>query len=122
MLNILLVEDNKENQLLISWIIEDAGYSLDIADDAETGLANMANKHYDLVLMDISLPGMNGKDAVKIIRKTPAYNAIPVIAITAHTLQNELDEINQCGFSAVQHKPVDEELLLSTIQELTQAK
>ncbi|MCR8922356.1 response regulator [Dasania sp. GY-MA-18] len=119
MLSILLVEDNKENQLLASWIIEDAGYALDIADSAEAGLQQMSLKHYDLVLMDISLPGMSGKDAVRLIRKNPKLKHIPVIAVTAHSAQTELNEINQCGFSAVQFKPLDENLLLQAIKQAT---
>ena len=114
---ILFIEDNHDNQQLITWILEDEGYSIDCADTAEIGLTKLSKQRFDLVLMDISLPGMDGKQATQIIRSTPEIAAIPVIALTAHAVLQERDNIISSGVNDMLTKPVDEEKLIATVKK-----
>ncbi|MFL0800544.1 MAG: response regulator [Agarilytica sp.] len=114
-----MVEDNPDNAALATWILEDEGYTLDCAETAEIGLEWLANdeKHYALILMDISLPGMDGKEAMQIIRATPQHKSIPIIAVTAHAVLNERDAIMASGADELVTKPIAEDILLTAIEK-----
>ena len=113
---ILIIEDNPDNQQLASWILEDEGFDTTCADSAEDGLALLETQSYDLVLMDISLPGMDGKQATQIIRNNPQLNQTKIIALTAHAVLEEKEAILACGVDELLTKPVDENMLVSRIK------
>ncbi len=115
--HLLMVEDNPDNAELATWILEDEGYTLDRAETAEIGLEWLArtDKSYALILMDISLPGMDGKEAMQIIRADPIHKSIPIIAVTAHAVLDERDAIMASGADELVTKPIAEDLLLSAI-------
>ncbi|TVZ41992.1 response regulator receiver domain-containing protein [Alteromonadaceae bacterium 2753L.S.0a.02] len=115
---ILVVEDNPDNQQLVTWILEDEGFQITCVDSAEEGLEMLEIKNYDMVLMDISLPGMDGKEATQKIRATPHLKDIPVLALTAHAVQGERESIIASGVDGLVTKPVDEEELISRISNL----
>ena len=115
---ILIVEDNRDNQQLATWILEDAGYTVECANNAEDGIALLEQKPYSLVLMDISLPGMNGKEATQYIRQQNAISSTPIIALTAHAVLDERESILQSGVDELLTKPVDEEEMLKTVAEV----
>lgn len=112
---ILIVEDNKDNQELATWILEDEGYKVICSDTAEEGLELLEVESFDLVLMDISLPGMNGKEATQKIKSTQHLSGMPVVALTAHAVKGEREEIEACGVDGLLTKPIDEQLLLETL-------
>ncbi len=114
--HVFIVEDNPDNGRLISWIMEDIGYTSDLFEDAESALDTLDEK-VDLVLMDISLPGMNGKEAIHQIRQGD-HKALPIIAITAHELEDEVAAILASGANEIIHKPVDENILITTVRAL----
>lgn len=116
--HILIVEDNPDNQTLVTWILEDENYQVSCAGSAEDGLSALEQDAFDLVLMDISLPGMDGKQATQVIRQSVKLQHLPVIALTAHAIKGEDDAILASGVNALVTKPIDEELLLSEIQRL----
>lgn len=115
---LLMVEDNADNADLATWMLEDAGYQVEAAETAEEGLDLLQAKNYDLVLMDISLPGMDGKDAIRWLRGSEHYSAMPVIALTAHAILNERDAIMQSGANCIVTKPIEEDLLLKELAAL----
>lgn len=115
--HILIVEDNPDNRQLVTWILEDEGYEVTCSPSAEDGLAQLESYDYDMVLMDISLPGMNGKQATKLIRQNEKYSNIPVLALTAHAIATEEAEIMAAGVNALVTKPLDETLLLDTMKQ-----
>ncbi len=115
---LLMIEDNADNAQLARWILEDAGFCVDVATSAEAGFAKLAERNYSLVLMDISLPGMDGKEAIKKMKRSPDLSAIPVIAVTAHAILNERDAILKSGANGIVTKPLDECSLLQDIQTL----
>ena len=81
---ILIVEDNPDNMKLLAWALEDEGYEVEGVGSAEDALTLLDRKTYDLVLMDISFPGMDGKEATRQLRGDARYATLPIIAVTAH--------------------------------------
>lgn len=96
-------------------MLEDQGYAFARAASAEEGLDLLSRLPFDLVLMDISLPGIDGKEATRRIRLDPALAGMPVIAVTAHAIAGETESILAAGVDAMVTKPIDETLLLETI-------
>lgn len=118
--SILMIEDNADNADLATWILEDAGFRVTTAYTAEDGIELLQARAFDLVLMDISLPGMDGKEAISWIRAQPTLASLPVIALTAHAILNERDAIMASGADCIVTKPIDEDLLLDTLAERLQ--
>jgi CheY-like chemotaxis protein len=113
---ILVIEDNADNSKLVCWMLEDAGYSAEVAESAERGFELLAQQPFDLVLMDIGLPGMDGKEATRRIRQDGRFSHIPVLALTAHAVAGEVEAIYQSGVSGLITKPIEEEGLLKTLR------
>jgi CheY-like chemotaxis protein len=113
---ILVVEDNADSRKLVEWALEDAGYDYLAVGSAEEGLEALRRGDFDLVLMDVSLPGMSGKEATRLIRADARLSALPVIAVTAHAVKGEAEAIMASGVSVLVTKPVDEERLLELIR------
>ena len=115
---ILVVEDNADNMTLVSWILEDAGYQFWGAPRAEEAFETLAQHEIDLVLMDISLPGIDGMEATRRLRRDPRYRQLPIIAVTAHVVGALDSEILEAGANEVVHKPIEEQQLLATIERI----
>ena len=113
---ILVVEDNPDNMKLVTWLLEDEGWDYQCATTAEEGLELVRSMPFDLVLMDISLPGMRGDEATKLLRQDPAYRTLPIIALTAHAVEGEREKILASGVTALVTKPIDEPALLAIIK------
>lgn len=113
---ILVVEDNPDNMKLLAWALEDEGYAFEGAASAEEALLALERRHFDLVLMDISLPGMDGTEATRRLRARPRFAELPIIAVTAHAVQGEAEKILAAGVSALLTKPIDEAGLLESIR------
>lgn len=115
--HILVVEDNLDNSKLVSWILEDEGYAATCVASAEQCLAILEREPFDLILMDISLPGINGKEATRLIRSGRNFHHLPIIALTAHVVENEQQSILESGVNSILTKPLNEELLLAALSE-----
>jgi CheY-like chemotaxis protein len=116
--SILVIEDNPDNSKLVTWILEDEDYQVTCCETAEAGLEAMHQQPFDAVLMDISLPGMDGKEATRQIRQHPRWQELPVIALTAHAVKGEHESILDSGVTDLITKPLDEELLIKRLREL----
>ncbi len=116
--SILVIEDNPDNRKLVTWILEDEDYQVTCAETAEEGLTLVEQAAFDLILMDISLPGIDGTEATRLIRQMPDLKHIPIIALTAHAIKGEQESILACGVDDLITKPLDEDQLLSRMQEL----
>lgn len=113
-----VVEDNPDNRLLLQALLADQ-YDIDEYEDGPSALARLAGARPALVLLDISLPGMDGSEVLRRIRATPGLDALPVIALTAHAMSGDRDRFLAEGFNGYVTKPiVDEELLYAAIREL----
>jgi CheY-like chemotaxis protein len=115
---ILVVEDNADNLKLISWALEDRGYTFASVGNAEEAIELLGRGTFGLVLMDISLPGMDGKEATRRIRANPRTAALPVMAGTAHAVLGEAEAIVESGVSTLLTKPIDEDRLVEAIGSL----
>jgi two-component system, cell cycle response regulator DivK len=110
---ILIVEDVELNLDLLTQILEDE-YRLLVARDGAEGVALAQREHPDLVLMDISLPVMDGYEATRILRA--ASPSLPILGLSAHAMRGDVDKALQAGCTDYLTKPVDEVLLLSKIR------
>ena len=114
--SILAIEDNLDNMELFAWILGDEGFDFEGVGSAEEGLVSLERGAFDLVLMDIALPGMDGKEATRRIRADPRFALLPVIAVTAHASKSENEEILGAGVNSVVTKPVEHARLILAIK------
>lgn len=118
MKRIAVVEDNPDNMLLIHAILDDI-YDIDEYETGRSALDGLRENIPCLVLLDISLPGMDGVQILSEIRKDDNLKNLPVIALTAHAMTGDKDKYIKIGFNGYVSKPIiDEYVLINTINEL----
>ena len=118
MATIAVVEDNADNRLLLQAILGD-DYDLVEYENGADALAAFSTSRPDLVLLDISLPGMDGNEILKRIRQDSSLKALPVVALTAHAMSGDRERFLAAGFNDYVTKPiVDETLLVGAIERL----
>lgn len=115
--HVLLVEDSEDNLELIQHILNQAGVKVDQARNGREGLDKALATKYDLILMDLQMPIMDGYEATKALREKNVIT--PIIALTAHAMKEERDRCLQAGFNERLTKPIDRTELLRTISEYT---
>ena len=115
---ILLVEDNEMNLDMLSRRLQRKGYEVVIAMDGESGVTMAASEHPDLILMDMSLPVLDGWEATRRLKGMPETAAIPVIALTSHAMAGDREKAMGAGCDDYDTKPVDFERLLLKIDTL----
>ena len=115
--NILVVEDNKTNQVLLSMLLEELELKHDIAEDGLEAIEAVKNNKYDLILMDENMPNMNGSEATKIIRSLDNTKDIPIIAVTANALKGDKEKFLQSGMNDYISKPIDAKKLEITLKK-----
>ena len=116
--HVLVIEDNPDNRKLVTRLLRSEGYHCEGVDTAEEGLARLADGRFDLVLMDISLPRMSGKDATRYMRQDPRFADLPILAVSAHAINTEREAILQSGVSGLLTKPIDADELTAAIRAL----
>jgi len=122
MATILLVEDNEMNRDMLSRRLERRGYAVIVAVDGEDGVARAAADRPDLVVMDMSLPGIDGWEVTRQLKADPATRAIPVIALTAHAMAGDREQALAAGCDDFDIKPIDLDRLLGKIEALLGGK
>ena len=118
MTKLLLVEDNPENRDMLSRRLIRRGFELCFAGDGAEAVARTREQKPDLVLMDLSLPIMDGWEATRRIKADPTTSAIPVIALTAHAMSGDREKALAAGCNDYDTKPVDLPRLLAKIDAL----
>ena len=113
---ILLVEDNEDNRRIYSTILSHAGYRVLEAVDGERGIALAIAEIPDLILMDVSIPKINGWDATRRLKANPATSAIPIIALTAHALAADREKAVGAGCDGYIAKPAEPRFVLAEVQ------
>ncbi len=117
---ILIIEDNTETQLIFKIHLRDL-YSLEIADNAEKGIGLLKENKYDLLILDINLPGkLDGEDVLKEIRSGMNLPNFPVVVITAYALREDKDKFLNLGASEYLSKPVEKVILRKEIAKFFQ--
>jgi two-component system cell cycle response regulator DivK len=112
---VLVVEDNPANMTLATFLLKSAGHTVLSATDAETGLTLARLEQPDLILMDIQLPGMDGLQAIALLKADEATRAIPVIALTALAMKGDEERIRAAGCDGYIAKPLAYREFLATV-------
>jgi two-component system sensor histidine kinase/response regulator len=123
-LEILLAEDNAVNQLVARRLLEKYGHSVTVANDGKKALEAMEEKRFDLVLMDIQMPEMNGFQATQAIREKEKVTGkrTPIVAMTAHTMKGDKEKCIAAGMDSYLTKPIRTEELLAVLDEIGSGK
>jgi len=119
MTKILLIEDNEDNRDMLSRRLERQGFEVSLAVDGEEGVSKAKAELPDLILMDMSLPVMDGWEATKSLKNLTETTNIPVIALTAHAMSSDREKAIEAGCDDYDTKPVDFKRLLEKISQLT---
>ncbi len=122
MAKILLVEDNEMNRDMLSRRLMKRGYEVVIAVEGEQGVALARTDSPDIVLMDMSLPVLDGWEATRRLKSDPATRQIPIIALTAHAMAGDREKAREAGCDDFDTKPVELPRLLSKIEGLLQKR
>jgi len=117
---VLLVEDNEINQEVAIGQLEDAEIAVDLAENGEIAVRMVQNKDYDLVLMDMQMPVMDGIEATRVIRADPRFNSLPIIAMTANAMAADRDRCLEAGMNDHIAKPIDPEQLFRVLLRWTE--
>ena len=112
---ILLVEDNPVNRRLAIFLLRSQGYQVREATSAQEAFEILKTAQFDLIVMDIQLPGMDGLDATRKLRAEPATAEIPVIAVTSYAMAGDRDKALAAGCSGYVTKPIDKTIFLAEI-------
>ena len=119
-LSVLVVEDNEINAIVVEGFLDHMGHEVSIVTTGEDAVETVRNRHVDVVLMDISLPGIDGVEATRRIRNLDGStaNELPIIAMSAHVFQNEIADVLDAGMDAFVGKPVSPERLAEALAQV----
>ena len=117
-MRILYVEDNDDNIFMLSRRLTRAGHTVVVATDGAAGVAMAASEQPDLILMDLTLPNIDGEEATRRIKADPATRSIPVIALTANAMPEDREKALAAGCDDFDTKPVELPRLLGKIRAL----
>ena len=115
---ILLVEDNEMNRDMLSRRLQRKGFQVEMAVDGKQGVEMALKGGYDLILMDMSLPEIDGWEATRRVREAPETRSIPIIALTAHAMSGDREKAMAAGCNDYDTKPVELDRLLGKIAAL----
>ena len=118
MRKILLVEDNEMNRDMLSRRLVRSGYEVIMAEDGARGVAMATSDRPDLILMDMSLPVIDGWEATRRIKATPELRKIPIIALTAHAMLTDRDKALEAGCDDYDTKPIELQRQLGKMETL----
>ena len=121
MAKILLVEDNEMNRDMLSRRLERKGYEVELAVDGRQGVDKAKTLEYDLVLMDMSLPEIDGWEATRELRSDPTTKSLPIIALTAHAMSGDREKALEAGCDDYDTKPIELPRLLAKMESLLQS-
>ncbi|MEO5371615.1 MAG: response regulator [Magnetococcus sp. DMHC-1] len=119
---VLLVEDNRINQQVAREILEHVGLVVDIANNGREGVEQVTLSSYDLVLMDLQMPEMDGYQATSRIRANPRFQNLPIIAMTAHAMTSDREKCLAVGMNDHVSKPIDKKHLFNTLVRWIEAR
>jgi CheY-like chemotaxis protein len=116
---ILIIEDNNETQLILKIYLRDH-YEIDSVPSAMEGLKKIEQNYYNLIVLDINLPGeLDGNDVIRKLKKNPEYKSIPILVITAYALKGDKEKYLSMGADGYLSKPVGKKEVLRLTGDLT---
>ncbi len=117
MKRILVIEDNETNIYLISFILKKNGHEVIEARNGEEGVEQAIKEKPDLIIMDIQLPGIDGYEATKRLRKTEANEEVPIIALTSYAMAGDRKKALKAGCTGYIEKPINPDTFLAEIEK-----
>jgi CheY-like chemotaxis protein len=121
-LHILLAEDNAVNQRLATVMLEKAGYAVRAVDNGREAIKALEEERFDLVLMDVQMPEMDGFQATRAIRERSEWQDLPVIAMTAHAMKGDRERCLEAGMDDYVSKPIQRDELFKAIEKWTDGR
>ena len=115
---LLLVEDNEDNRTIYSTLLRHLGYAVIEAQNGVQAIELARSERPDLILMDISIPEMDGWEATRILRGDPVTKDVPIVALTAHALEDDRERAAEVGFSSYLAKPIEPRAVLAEVRRL----
>jgi two-component system cell cycle response regulator DivK len=115
---ILLIEDNEQNRYLTTFLLEKSGYSVVPAANGPTGIELGSSFQPKGILLDIQLPGMDGYEVARALRRNPSLNDVPIIAVTSYAMAGDREKAIAAGCDGYIEKPIDPETFVSEIEKL----
>jgi CheY-like chemotaxis protein len=116
---LLLVEDNEDNRIIYTTVLRHVGYQVVEAVDGAQAIALARSVVPDLILMDISIPQVDGWEATRILRRDPITKDIPIIALTAHAMTDDREKATALGFTSYLAKPVEPRAVVAEVRRWT---
>ncbi len=114
---VLVVEDNVPNQMIAQAFLKAAGFEVVIANNGREAIEAVSKEKFDLVLMDINMPVMDGLEATRILRQNPDYKKTPILAFTAHAIDEDRSTLLNAGLNDILKKPVTEKGLVDSVKQ-----
>lgn len=113
--NVLVVEDNEQNLYLVRFLLEGAGWTVVAAADGPRALAEARSGRFDLVLLDIQLPGMDGHAVARELRRIPALDGVPIVAVTSYAMLGDRERCLEAGCTGYVEKPINPDTFLDEV-------
>ena len=119
-MKILLAEDNRVNQLLVVRLLQARGHEVMVVGDGQAALDALEEQSFDLILMDIQMPEMDGLEATRILREREqkGHRPAPIIAMTAHAMKGDRDKCIEAGMTGYISKPIQPEQLFELMEDV----
>ncbi len=113
--SILMIEDNEQNRYLATFLLEKSGHSVTHASTGTDGLGLAVRKSFDLILLDIQLPGMDGYAVARALRGIPALAPVPIIAVTSYAMAGDREKALAAGCNHYLEKPINPETFVAEV-------
>jgi len=115
--NVLLIEDNEQNRYLATFLLEADGYNVKAAFDGPQGIEMSVEGGFDLILLDIQLPAMDGYTVARALRENPATRHVPIVAVTSYAMVGDREKALASGCNGYIEKPINPETFVSQIAQ-----
>lgn len=119
---VLLIEDNEENRYLVTFLLKAHGYEVFHAATGPDGIVLAGQVRPDLILLDIQLPGMDGHEVARTIKKDPELRSIPIVAVTSYAMVGDREKVFAAGAEGYIEKPINPETFVSELERFVQSK
>lgn len=112
---ILLIEDNEQNRYLATFLLEKHGHTVIHTPDGRSGIELATAQPFDLILLDIQLPGMDGHAVARALRSNPALNHVPIVAVTSYAMAGDREKALAAGCNGYLEKPIDPDTFVAQV-------
>lgn len=117
-MNVLIIEDNEQNLYLEQFLLEAKGHRVASARDGQSGIALAQQHGFDVILLDIQLPDMDGHEVARSLTALPGWKRVPIIAVTSFALSGDKEKALAAGCGGYLEKPIDPDLFVAQIESI----